>query len=117
VPSQPITAAAKSRSSKDGAPPAPMEAGTWHTPWSPETQSRWLTQALSIVASKPYITSVCWQELYDVPPAAPGAPPAGGSTDMPFGGLITDTGTLKPAAQALGELRATLRGRPAVAAR
>jgi hypothetical protein len=117
VPSQPVTAAAKSRSSKDGAPPAPMEAGTWHTPWSPETQSRWLTQALSIVASKPYITSVCWQELYDVPPAAPGAPPAGGSTDMPFGGLITDTGTLKPAAQALGELRATLRGRPAVAAR
>jgi hypothetical protein len=92
-----------------------MEAGTWHTPWSPETQSRWLTQALAIVASKPYISSVCWQELYDVPATAGGS--AGPGPDMPFGGLITDTGTLKPAAQALAELRAAVKGRAPVGAR
>jgi hypothetical protein len=114
APSQPITAAPRSRSAQNGAPSPPPQAGTWHTAWSPETQSRWLTQALSIAASKPYITSVCWQELYDVPASAASGP-GGAATDMPFGGLITDTGTLKPAAQALGELRGTLRHRPAPA--
>jgi hypothetical protein len=108
VPSQPIPAGAGPPRGRDGPPPPPLEAGHWHTPWSPETQSRWLTQALMIAAGKPYISSVCWQELYD-PPASLTGP--GNGADMPFGGLISESGMLKPAVQALGELRATLRGR------
>jgi Glycosyl hydrolase family 10 len=81
-------------------PAAPSEdPGFWRAPWSGETQSRWLTQALTICASKPYVHSVCWQDLYDSP-----------TSEMPGGGLVGETGVIKPAASALAELRRTVRG-------
>jgi hypothetical protein len=81
------------------------EPGFWRAPWSPETQAKWLTQALTIAASKPYVQSVCWQDLYDSP-----------AGEMRAGGLVSDTGTLKPAASALAELRKLIRGAPRSAA-
>src|ERR1041384_5192768 len=93
-------------------PPAPADNGEpagdpgfWRSPWSPETQARWLTQALTIAAAKPYVQSVCWQDLYDSP-----------AGEMRAGGLVSDTGTLKPAAGALAELRKLIRGAPRSAA-
>jgi hypothetical protein len=56
---------------------------------------------------KPYIHSVCWQDLYDSPAA-----------DMPAGGLLSETGVAKPAAGALVELRKMIQTqRAAVASR
>lgn len=98
VPSQPLQPPAADRDG-DGTvpqPPAP-DPGYWRAPWSPELQARWLTQALSVMLGKPYVHSVCWQDLYDSPDA-----------DMPSGGLMTDTGVAKPAAVALAELRKSI---------
>jgi hypothetical protein len=47
----------------------------------------------------PYIHSVCWQDLYDAPAA---------QADMPWGGLVSETGTIKPAAVSLAEVRKLL---------
>lgn len=76
----------------------PLEAGWWRGPWSPEVQARWATQAVSIAMAKPYIHSVCWQDLYDSPLA-----------DMPSGGVMSESATPKPAAGALAEVRKLLR--------
>jgi hypothetical protein len=101
APSQAITAAPPGRTpSKDAQ--APVSPGTWHLPWSADTQSRWLTQFLGVAAGKPYISSICWQELFDRPGA-----------DMPHGGLLSEAGQPKAATTALAELRALLRQRPA----
>src|SRR5690606_12549085 len=98
APSQPLQPPAADRDG-DGTvpqPPAP-DPGYWRAPWSPELQARWLTQALSVMLGKPYVHSVCWQDLYDSADA-----------DMPSGGLMTDTGVAKPAAVALAELRKSI---------
>jgi hypothetical protein len=97
APSQPITAVPASRASEKE-PHPPVDPGTWHTPWSPETQSRWLTQFVSVALSKPFVAGVCWQELYDRPGA-----------DLPHSGLLSESGQPKPAAAALAELRNGLR--------
>jgi hypothetical protein len=80
----------------------PLEAGWWRAPWSPEVQARWATQAVSIAMAKPYVHSVCWQDLYDSPAA-----------DMPSGGLVSDSGAAKPALSALGDVRKLLKRTPA----
>jgi hypothetical protein len=77
------------------------DAGFWRAPWSPDTQARWLSQALAVCASKPYVHSVCWQDLYDSP-----------AGEMPFGGLVSESGALKPAAGALADLRKQVRFAP-----
>lgn len=92
-------------------PPAPTgpppDPGYWRAPWSPESQASWAKQALEVIAGKPYVQSVCWQDLYDFPAA-----------DMPAGGLLTESGTPKPAAAAIADLRRSiLAQRAAVAAR
>jgi hypothetical protein len=48
----------------------------------------------------PYVQSVCWQDLYDSPEA-----------DMPGGGLVSESGVIKPAALALAEVRKLVSGR------
>jgi hypothetical protein len=68
--------------------------GSWRSPWSNEAQARWLLQAMTVAASMPYVQSVCWQDLYDSPDA-----------DMPAGGLVSESGVIKPAAVAMAEVR------------
>jgi hypothetical protein len=95
VPSQVIAPPpARAGDGPSTAAPPPPEPGFWRAPWSPETQARWLTQALSVIVGKPYVHSVCWQDLCDSPQA-----------DMPGGGLLTESGAAKPAAVALTDLR------------
>lgn len=71
--------------------------GRWRGEWSEAIQAQWLAQVGAVVLSKPYVTSLCWQELYDAPPILGG--------DMPGGGLVTQAGVPKPALRLLGELR------------
>jgi hypothetical protein len=100
-PSQPITAAPATRLPIK-TPPPPVDPGTWRAAspgaWSPESQARWAADFVGVALSKPYISSVCWQDLYDRPGA-----------DMPHGGLISEVGQPKPALAALAELRSRLR--------
>jgi hypothetical protein len=75
------------------------EPGHWREPWSDKSQAAWMTQALAIIASKPYVQGVCWQELLDVPSAP----------EMPFGGLINSNGTPKASLLRLAQIRQCLR--------
>lgn len=82
-------------------PEDPYEPGYWRQPWSEAVQLQWMTQAMSIALSKPYVHSVCWHELTDsnapVPP------------EMPGGGLLKPDGTAKPALLRLAQIRQALR--------
>ncbi len=78
---------------------AQMDPGFWHARWSVESQVAWMTQALSIAASKPYVHSVCWHELYD--PAK--------ITDSKFDGLIDASSHAKPSLWRLAEVRQAIR--------
>ncbi|MDX2131939.1 MAG: endo-1,4-beta-xylanase [Planctomycetota bacterium] len=78
------------------------EPGYWRTPWSESAQASWAQHMLAIACSKPYVQSVCWQELADV--AAGGNAP-----EMPFGGLLAPNGAPKPIFARLVELRRALR--------
>ncbi len=53
----------------DDQPSAP--AGFWRRPWSNEAQADWASAFLSVALSKPYIQSVCWQDLFDRPENSP----------------------------------------------
>jgi hypothetical protein len=82
-------------------PPATaVDPGSWFSPWSDATQAEFLQQAMAIAAAKPFVQSVCWQELID---------PARNPPEMPSGGLFTATGTPRAAASKLGQLRQWLR--------
>ncbi len=82
-----------------GAPPD--DPGFWRAPWSPDRQAEWLAQAVAIAASKPFVHSVCWQDLTDA--ALPG--------EAPGCGLLTESGAPKPAAARFAELRKALHAR------
>jgi hypothetical protein len=71
--------------------------GYWHEPWSERLQAEWLTKIASVALSKPYIESLCWQDLYDH-----------NTSDMPAGGLISSLGIVKPALRRIGQIRACL---------
>lgn len=98
VPSQPVTRPAAAPREADSpttrAPYTLLDGGHWRAPWSTEMQARWTAQAVPLIASLPYVHSVCWQDLYDSPAA-----------DMTCGGLVSETGTIKPAALSLAEVR------------
>jgi len=83
-----------------GAPSAPAgeEAGAWRGAWSPERQADWAQNVLAICLSKPYVHSVCWQELTDAD-----------SVEMPYGGLLDANDRPKPALGKLAQFRAALR--------
>ncbi|USN97891.1 MAG: endo-1,4-beta-xylanase [Phycisphaeraceae bacterium] len=78
---------------------AEFHPGFWRAPWSERLQADWATAAMSIALAKPYIQSVTWQELYDMPDP----------TEMPRGGLISVDGTPKPVASRLAEIRNAVR--------
>lgn len=85
-----------------------LEPGYYRAPWSPQTQSLWMTRALAVFTSKPYVHSICWHELYEpVPPAIPNAKAA----DNRFDGLIEAVGMPKPALQRLSEIRQCVRAK------
>lgn len=77
-----------------------FEGGTWRYPWTPESQADWASQALAIIAAKPYVQSVCWQQLGEG---------AADGDEMPSGGLCTASGTNKPILQRLAQVRQALR--------
>lgn len=92
------------------APPYPAsptlhtpDGGWWRAPWSESSQADFLSRIMQVCLSKPYVTSVCWQELVDSPL----------SPEMTSGGLFTAGGILKPAGQRLSQIRQAIReGRP-----
>ena len=67
----------------------PYEPGFWREAWSEQQQATWLAAAAAIICSKPYIQSLCWQDLSDPPNPAT-------SPEMPFGGLLGANGIAKP---------------------
>jgi hypothetical protein len=81
---------------------AQMDPGYLREQWSPQSQVTWMTQALAIAASKPFVHSVCWYELYESTKPA----------DNKFDGLIDATGAAaKPALWRLAEIRQAIRAR------
>lgn len=79
------------------------DAGYWRAPWSPAQQADWLAQAVSICLGKPYVQSVCWQELADGP----------SSLEVPSSGLLDEAGSPRPALERLSAIRQALKlGRP-----
>ncbi len=81
---------------------AQMDPGYLHEPWSPQSQVAWMTRALAVATSKPFVHSVCWHELYE--PARP--------ADNKFDGLIDTTGTVaKPGLWRLAEVRQAIRNK------
>lgn len=79
----------------------PYEPGNWRRAWSEQAQVDWMTQAISVCCSKPYVHSVCWQELADssVTPAP----------EMPFGGLMGGGGVPKPSLTRLAQIRGSIK--------
>ncbi|MEM1185777.1 MAG: endo-1,4-beta-xylanase [Planctomycetota bacterium] len=78
---------------------ADRQPGFWRGDWSPEQQADWATAVAGIALAKPFVQSVAWHELYDVPQPA----------EMPRGGLIDVQGQPKPAVSRMSELRDALK--------
>lgn len=72
--------------------------GWWRAPWTNKSQADWASAYLAVALAKPFVQSVCWQDLID--PAS--------SDEMPRGGLADATGAARPALERLVELRAGL---------
>ena len=87
------------------------EPGSWRGQWSDAVQADWMTQALSICCSKPYVQSVCWHELSDGPQnaAAAAGTPGAHVPEVPFGGLIDSAGHPKSALARLAQIRGSLK--------
>ena len=85
------------------APQTMADAGAWHSPWSPESQAEWVATFGAIAAGKPFVHSICWQDLYDAEISQSG--------EMPGGAICAGPPALeqKPAAKALGNLRAMMK--------
>lgn len=75
----------------------PDPAGWWREPWNPNHQGQWLSKVAALALSKPFVESVCIQELFDHT-----------TIDLPCSGLITATGRAKPALTEMGRVHAHL---------
>lgn len=73
---------------------AVSEGGIWSRPWSESTQAEWLREFCEVALSKPFVESVCVQNLVDGPQNA-----------VPLSGLFRADGTPKAALGRLSELR------------
>jgi hypothetical protein len=77
---------------------ASSSAGYWHEPWSETTQSEWLYRFYEVALSKPFVESICWQNLWDSsspivdavprPAAAPGMADHSPAPKVGHGGLL-----------------------------
>jgi hypothetical protein len=79
----------------------PVHGGCWRAGWSESAQADWTSQALGIMLAKPYVQSVCWQQLADPAPS--------GYSEMPGGGLVTAAGQPKPVLERWIQTRAAIR--------
>ncbi|MFM9996721.1 MAG: endo-1,4-beta-xylanase [Phycisphaerales bacterium] len=77
------------------------DPGSWRGGWTPERQAEWLSRAVAIAASKPFVHGVCWQDLTDA--ALPG--------EAPWCGLLTEAGVPKPAAGRFAEILKSLQAK------
>lgn len=100
APSRIAPTPASAKADEPGASP-----GWWHKPWSPEVQAEWLSAVGAMAAGKPFVQSVCWQDLYDADAGAE-MPGAGG-------GLSTLGSGPKPGLAALAGLRKGLQQKSA----
>jgi hypothetical protein len=80
------------------------EAGRWHTAWSPRLQAEWLQAFYRMAISKPFVESVCWRDLADLP-----------GHFIPNGGLCTMNLKPKLAYKELRNFRAVLAAAAAAA--
>jgi len=71
------------------------DPGWWGEGWSEPAQADWLARFGAVALAKPFIHSICWQDLYDREPAP----------EMPAGGLISSAGATRQCVARLGELR------------
>ncbi|MBX3357811.1 MAG: endo-1,4-beta-xylanase [Phycisphaeraceae bacterium] len=76
-----------------------LDPGYWRSPWSPESQARWMTAALAVATSKPFVHSVCWNEIIDSP-----------KSPSPEG-LVTVEVQPKPSFRRLVEIREAIHGK------
>jgi hypothetical protein len=75
----------------------PRLGGLWHEAWSESLQADWLRAFYRIALSKPFVESVSWRDLADVP-----------GHFLPYGGLLRGDLSPKPAYEALLEVRTEL---------
>lgn len=71
------------------------KAGAWHAMWSPRLQAEWLLGVYRLAASKPFVESLCWRDLRDVP-----------GHHLPNGGLCNADMTPKLALTEMRNLKA-----------
>ncbi len=81
-----------------------MDPGSWRGEWSAQTQRRWMTEMIAVAASKPFVHSICWNELYD----------SGKPTQRRYTGLLDEAGRPRPALARLSEIRRTLRAKRSI---
>lgn len=105
-PNPPLPAAAEGEAEVGGAVAAraALNGGHWRGVWTEASQSEWLAQMLSVAASKPYVHSVCWGELYE----------SGKPAENRHNGLIDATGKAKAGLTRLGEIRAGIKEKKAL---
>ena len=71
------------------------QAGYWRQRWTEEAQAQWMSAYGAVALSKPFIESICWQELAD----------PSGTTEMRTGGLLDRRAQPRPVFERLVELR------------
>lgn len=75
-----------------------FSGGSWRQPWSNQAQADWASAFGAVALAKPFVQSICWQDLADPPSSA----------EMPRGGLADAAFKPRPAFDRLTELRAAI---------
>jgi hypothetical protein len=102
VPASAIPAIARTEGADGAEGLDAFDGGSWRYEWSPEVQADWTSQAMAIIASKPFVQSVCWQQLAD-------GLEGGAMDEMPAGGLCSANGAPRPVLVRLAQVRQALK--------
>ncbi len=81
--------------------PGKLNPGHWLDGYTENAQAAWLTRFYAIAMGKPFVHSVCWQDLLDYPPSM--------APEMAHGGLVSPQGAVKAAGKRLAEVRQAVR--------
>jgi len=92
---KPLAVTAMGVPSSPGEPFEGRVGGSWRAGWTEAGQAAWLTRVAAMCLAKPYVQSICWQDLSD----------GSAKSEMPGGGLVAATGVPKAALPALAALR------------